>query len=265
MIWDTGTFSILPRRSKYAPAVDPDSGPSDDEADRASVSASPATQQSLLHAAFRTRKIKIRLHGSKLPDPYVIQIRLTKKQDATGRAKASRTRKPARRRQGGAKAAKAAKAQLQETSSSSSYEHHDFDAEAVPPTNSQLQDKDATFVSELEKELRELEDDEVRRTNAYIGASNSIGSIHHRQWYLSLDRYASGMVPRRQDNGRTMWHFNDSTTMESGSGTQLSYPFYVRGRDHERSVITGRLGADILRDEGVVDFVPRTGWKPVVS
>lgn len=262
MIWDTGTYSVLPRRSKYAPAVDPDSGPSEDEADGAPVSTFPATQQSLLHAAFQTRKMKIRLHGSKLPDPYVIQIRLTRKEDAAGRAKASRTKKSARRRRGGVKTAKA---QLKETSPSSSNEHHDFDAEVAPPTNSQLQDQDVAIVSALEKELRELEDDEVRGTNAYTGASNSIGSVHQRQWYLSIDRYASGMVPTRQDNGRTVWHFKSSNTVESGSGTQFSYPFYVRGRDHERSVVTGRLGAEILCDEGVVNFVPRMGWKPVVS
>lgn len=46
---------------------------------------------------------------------------------------------------------------------------------------------------------------------------------------------------------------------------RYEWPFYVRGPDHERSVITGRLGADILRNEGVIDFVRRKGWRPMLS
>ena len=46
---------------------------------------------------------------------------------------------------------------------------------------------------------------------------------------------------------------------------RLEYPFYVRGSDQERSIVTGRRGEDILRDEGVTDFVQRKGWKPVLN
>ncbi|OAQ98740.1 hypothetical protein LLEC1_07724 [Akanthomyces lecanii] len=264
MIWDTGTYSILPRRSKYAPALDPDSGSSDDES---ASSSTPTTQQSLLHAAFQTRKIKIRLHGTKLPDPYVIYIRLTKTEDAAGRVKATRVKKPARRRR---RADKPAEAKVLETSSSETDEEENADADPVPASNSQLLQQ-AVTVSALEKELRELEDDEVRRTNAYKGATNSIGSIHQRKWYLSLERDLSGFVPKKTDSHRTMWQPRPGAAaemaerIESDSQTRLSYPFYVRGRDFERSVITGRLGADILRDEGVDGFVPRMGWKPVVN
>ena len=267
MIWDTGTYSILPRRSKYAPALDPDSGSSDDES---TSSSSPTTQQTLLHAAFQTRKIKIRLHGTKLPDPYVVYIRLTKTEDAAGRVKATQVKKPARRRRSHRRTGKSAEAKTAETSSSETDVEANNDADVVPATNSQLLQQDAT-VSALEKELRELEDDEVRRTNAYKGAMNTIGSIHQRKWYMSLERELSGFVPKKAENHRTIWQPKTGAAAdmgersESDSQIRLSYPFYVRGRDFERSVITGRLGTDILRDEGVAGFVPRMGWKPVVN
>ncbi|KAJ4164479.1 hypothetical protein LMH87_006152 [Akanthomyces muscarius] len=267
MIWDTGTYSILPRRSKYAPALDPDSGSSDDES---TSSSSPTTQQTLLHAAFQTRKIKIRLHGTKLPDPYVVYIRLTKTEDAVGRVKATQVKKPARRRRSRRRTGKSAEAKTAETSSSETDVEANNDADIVPATNSQLLQQDAT-VSALEKELRELEDDEVRRTNAYKGAMNSIGSIHQRKWYMSLERDLSGFVPKKAENNRMIWQpkimaaADMGERIESDSHIRLSYPFYVRGRDFERSVITGRLGTEILRDEGVDRFVPRMGWKPVVN
>ncbi|OAA61529.1 ABC1 domain containing protein [Cordyceps fumosorosea ARSEF 2679] len=269
MIWDTGTYSILPRRSKYAPALDPDSGES---ADETTVESSPAaTQQSLLHAAFQTRKIKIRLHGTKLPDPYVIYIRLTKGEDAAGRAKASGTKKSRRRRRRGVKPAEANEP---ETSSDEVDQRQGSDVDVVRATNSQLAQEDAAAMSALEKELRELEDDEVRRTNAYKGATNSIGSVHQRKWYLSLERDLSGFLPTKSTksgSSRVIWQ--PKTGVADGTGQlgeanarpRLSYPFYVRGREFEQSVVTGRLGADILRDERVDGVVPRMGWKPVIN
>lgn len=123
--------------------------------------------------------------------------------------------------------------------------------------------------SAVERELRELEDDKVRATNAYPGASNTIGSVHQRKWYLSLDRVACGFV---KDRGRwvddTSRHDEDSdedSASRQGVAQRLSYPFYVHGSETERSVVTGRLGLDVLRDEGVTDFLQRKGWKPVLN
>ncbi|KAJ3473293.1 hypothetical protein NLG97_g10393 [Lecanicillium saksenae] len=239
MIWDTGTYSILPRRSKYAPALDPDSGPSEDEA----ALSPPTTQQSLLHAAFQTRKIKIRLHGTKLPDPVV----------------GGEARQPWR---GSPKPAPAHRMSLRP-----------LDADIVPASKTQIPEQDAATMSALEKELRELEDEEVRRTNAYKGATNSIGSIHQRKWFLSLERNLSGFQPRKSDSSRAFWLPKSSEagdaekpgSQDAGARPRLSYPFYVKGRDFERSVITGRLGAEILHDEGAEDFVPRMGWNPVTN
>ncbi|KPI39590.1 uncharacterized protein AB675_3439 [Cyphellophora attinorum] len=41
--------------------------------------------------------------------------------------------------------------------------------------------------------------------------------------------------------------------------------FHVLGREHERSIVTGRLAADILSDEGVERYVPRALWRAVIE
>ncbi|KAK0384007.1 hypothetical protein NLU13_8096 [Sarocladium strictum] len=273
IIWDTGTYTILPRTSKYAPAPDP-SSPSSSASP--SPSSSPPTQQELLHGAFQSRKIRLRLHGSKLPDPYVLNLRLTKPEDAQGRLRSSRV--PRSRRRRGLKA----KAAEPETSSSSGGESEPDDE----PENDEpeqighqggVQDgiQDPHITSLTERELLELEDHQVRLTNAYPGATNSIGSIHQRRWYLSVDRAASGFLKKK---GSSRWELvenaehtslkgqkPDDGTRESETVGRLRWPFYVRGANHERSVVTGRKGEDVLRDEGVVGFVQRKGWKPVLS
>jgi len=40
-------------------------------------------------------------------------------------------------------------------------------------------------------------------------------------------------------------------------------PFYVRGPEFERSVITGRTGEEVLADEGVEGFLARKGWRAI--
>ncbi|KAF5266145.1 hypothetical protein FOXYS1_3026 [Fusarium oxysporum] len=248
LIWDTGTYSILPRQSKHAPATDP-----------SSPTSSPGppfapTQQALLHAAFQNRKIRIRLHGSRLPDPYVVNLRLTRSEDVAGRVRSGRAPRKRRRRH----------AQT-ETQPETSGDDSESDESEDVPSNTDA-GTNADNLSAMEREIRELEDEEVRRTNAYPGASNTIGSVHQRRWYLSLDRPACGFVEQRTKS-RSVWELEDGTetkNKQSDNG-RLSYPFHVRGPDHERSVLTGRLGADILQDEGVDKFIQRQGWKPVLK
>ncbi|KAJ3471412.1 hypothetical protein MRS44_001511 [Fusarium solani] len=257
LIWDTGTYTVLPRKSKHAPSSDPSSPPS-------SPDPSPkATPQALLHAAFQKRKIRIRLHGSRLPDPYVLNLRLTKSEDAAGRAKSGRAPRTKRRRQG-----RGAPQPQYETSDED--ESEDDKGEDVPVTVDTA--ANAEKLSAMEREIRELEDEQVRLTNAYPGASNTIGSVHQRRWYVSMDRSACGFVEKRT-KGRSTWELDNhvepheigpSEAQDKPTG-RLSYPFYVRGAEYERSVVTGRRGADILKDEGVNDFVQRKGWKPVLT
>lgn len=249
LIWDTGTYSILPRKSKHSPPADPSSTPS------SPTSSSPSTPQALLHAAFQSRKIRLRLHGRRLPDPYVVNLRLTKSEDVAGRVKSGRI--PRKRRRRGV--------QMHTQPETTGEDESDIDESEDVPTSVD-ESTDAEGLSAMERELRELEDEEVRRTNAYPGASNTIGSIHQRRWYLSLDRPGCGFLEKRT-NGRSNWELQNSREIqdEETENGRLFYPFYVRGADHERSVVTGRHGGDILKDEGVDKFVQRKGWRPVLK
>ncbi|KAJ5446389.1 hypothetical protein N7491_002471 [Penicillium cf. griseofulvum] len=106
---------------------------------------------------------------------------------------------------------------------------------------------------------------EIQRNNAYPGSSNTIGSIHQRRWYLSLDRESSGFEPTivrgNQSEGMKATRKRTWTPKLVGKGFE---PFYVHGPEAERSLITARLGVDVLDDEGVKEFVPRRGWRPVL-
>lgn len=105
-------------------------------------------------------------------------------------------------------------------------------------------------------------DQRIRVNNAYPGATNSIGSVHQRRWFISLDRVSSGFEPESSGTGRKTW----ARKRDTGAGELTGFePFYVRGPDVERSVVTGRLGREILGDEGVKDFVGRRGWRAVLN
>ena len=120
------------------------------------------------------------------------------------------------------------------------------------------------FVSTLEREIAEQEDEKVRLTNTYPGATNSIGSIYQRRWYLSMDRYASGFCPlpikNRSEGGRRIW-----TRRREGERLLGFEPFFVLGRESERSVVTGRTANEVMADDGVQGFVGRKGWTPVTE
>ncbi|KIW61967.1 hypothetical protein PV05_02025 [Exophiala xenobiotica] len=133
-------------------------------------------------------------------------------------------------------------------------------------------------------ESKEDEEVQIRLHNAYPGATNSINSIHQRKWFLSLEREACGFRPtNRIEFGRRVWErprlrqpsssspANEQVRVQGhgqGQGqVQLGgFPsFYVRGRDFETSVLTGRLAADVAQDEGLVNYKPRGGWKAVTD
>lgn len=105
---------------------------------------------------------------------------------------------------------------------------------------------------------------EIQRNNAYTGSYNTIGSIHQRRWWLSLDRESSGFEPKR---GLDSFNPSKKTWVrkQSDNGLLGFDPFYVRGPDYERSVVTGRLGPDVLSDEDVQGFAPRKRWIPVLK
>lgn len=142
-------------------------------------------------------------------------------------------------------------------------------AQVTPPTSDLDEDEivpDAhpTSMSPSTTPLEREKDEEVRRTNAYPGADNSIGSIHQRRWYLSMDRYASGFRPmpieKAGNGGRRQWE------RRREGGRLLGFePFYVMGKEVESSLITGRKADEIMDDEGVEGFVGRKGWRAVVE
>ncbi|KAG7132378.1 hypothetical protein HYQ45_009249 [Verticillium longisporum] len=271
LVWDTGTYEVLGRRSKSAPEVDPESERSEDEAE----AEDGRTEQEKLRDAFAERKIRVRLHGARLPRGYTLNLRLTKEEDREGREKASRSASraaPQRRRRRMVQKQDVIVETSEEADSSSSEKEEEEELddavleakEEVPEEESNPLAGPANMSQAMRQEIEELEDAQVRATNAYPGAENTIGSVHQRRWYLSMDRAASGFVKKRRRGGtkKLRWELEDEQT--PGEDGRLTYPFHVRGPEVERSLITGRLGSDVLRDEGVVDFVGRKGWRPVL-
>ena len=117
-----------------------------------------------------------------------------------------------------------------------------------------------TQISAIKEGLAEQEDKKIRATNAYPGATNSVNSIHQRTWYLSMDRRASGFALRKDKTGRREWvSIQDQAILSS------TKPFLVRGKELERSVITGRLAEEIMVDENVKGYLGRKGWRPVLE
>jgi hypothetical protein len=104
----------------------------------------------------------------------------------------------------------------------------------------------------------------IRLHNAYPGAVNDVGSVHQRRWFIGLDRVGCGFVreARKDESGVVRRRWVRGVDKRSGQLTGFD-PFYVRGPEVERSVVTGRVGGDVLRDEGVQGFVPRRGWRAV--
>ncbi|POS74550.1 hypothetical protein DHEL01_v207054 [Diaporthe helianthi] len=265
LVWDTGSYEVLPRqRSEHAPADSQGEGSDGGEED----GWAKLTQQEKLAAAFSSRKIGLRLNGSRLPRGYAVNLRLTKDEDAAGRAKAARPASTRKRKGRKASPKKAPEASSESDGSGPDRRPGREDGEEGYNDGSMAASKDVEGISEMERELRELEDAEVRRTNAYPGAVNSIGSVHQRKWFLSLDREECGFVRTKKD-GRVWWQRHGASQEDRQENDQdqgrLQWPFYVRGPAQERSIVTGRLGAEILRDEGVFGYVGRKGWKPILG
>jgi hypothetical protein len=144
---------------------------------------------------------------------------------------------------------------VQEQSTSSS--------ESPPPSEDKLSSLSPSLQDERVHSDNDDTDLQIQRNNAYPGSFNTIGSIHQRRWYLSLDRLNSGFEPPVRTKEKK-WRRRQSDNKE-GPVVGGFEPFYVCGPEIERSVVTGRLGADVLEDEGVDDFVRRRGWRAVLN
>lgn len=235
LIWDIGEYEVVPRREKQERTTDDEL--SDVEMERPESSTSESEK---LFRAFQSRHIRLRLHGTKLPKDYTIALRLPSANNRSAQPKKP-TRK--RRRLDPAKTPKDAiltdsDSDEQQRKARSDVETKDVEAEEG--------DLAAGIASEDE------EDAAIRENNAYTGSSNTIGSVHQRHWFLTLDRSSSGLSKVRNgpDAGRWVGKWE---------------PFFVYGRDFERSVVTGRLADDIMADEGVEKFIGRKMWRPITE
>ncbi|KAJ5696618.1 hypothetical protein N7536_007030 [Penicillium majusculum] len=253
IIWDTGEYEILPYQ------MDP-SGPETDDS-RSEVSEDshvlpePISDSAKLREAFQNRKIRLRLHGTRLPKDYTIILRMDKTTDF---ARPMRQGPKRRRRQS---RPRAPQAPFTSDSGSPSPPPRKQNLR-VDPTPQRCQSESQNSPTKTHADDTYTADMEIQRNNAYPGSSNTIGSIHQRRWYLSLDRESSGFEPTvnprelKEKGRRKTW-----TPKLVGQGFE---PFYVHGPESECSVITARLGRDVLDDEGVEEFVPRRGWRPVL-
>ncbi|GAB7338476.1 hypothetical protein MBLNU457_4757t1 [Dothideomycetes sp. NU457] len=248
LIWDTGKYEVLPRQSKVRRAAETEdelSAVSDIESEYASKT---LTDNEKLFIAFQSRHLKLRLHGTRLPKNYTISMRLSSAND-----RGSQPAKPKRKRR-----KKTPSSQRPRSGSDSEQEHSaelNGRNNTEPPQNEDLQ---AANASEAEYEG---EYEQIRSTNAYPGATNTIRSIHQRHWFLTLDRPSSGFVKATSgpDKGRWIRKACDDGTL-GGFET-----FFVKGRDEERSVVTGRLADDVMADAGVKGYAGRKMWRPITE
>lgn len=181
----------------------------------------------------------MRLHGTRLPHGYTIFLRLPSTND-TGK----QPRKPARKRR-----------RKVPDSEPRQMDRNELNGSDKGETTSAIEDIEAGVASDDD------EDEMIRQNNAYPGASNTIGSIHQRHWFLGLDRSNSGFRKARSGPDEDRWV---RTTRQDGTLGGFE-PFIVRGRDHETSVVTGRRSEDILGDEGITNFMGRKMWRPIIE
>ncbi|EED18880.1 conserved hypothetical protein [Talaromyces stipitatus ATCC 10500] len=258
IIWDTGEYEVLPYNATENPLETEDSA-----SDASTISAEfPIREQrpsesEKLRQAFQNRKIRLRLHGTRLPKNYTMSLRLSMEDDNAARARPTNQKRRRRR----INPAFMKPVRTPSTSRSPSPEiAHRQSSNSVRTINDNHGEEDIHGShSASESESEQAADMKTRLTNAYPGAVNSIGSVHQRRWFITLDRMNSGFI---RDSKRKIWKRKEATCDQDVSGFE---PFYVRGPEFERSVVTGRTGNEVLKDENVEGFIPRRGWRPVLN
>lgn len=269
LLWDTGEYEVIPYSDEKGVDTLTDE---DDEKVNHGAKVKNKNEQEKLRQAFQQRKIKLRLHGSRLPFGYTISLRLTQENFRSEQPKG-----PSRRRR------RTAPGQQKRRNSDSCSGTDDgtyppplkrglssLSRLASPPQALCENNLDANSQTEdLAAVASDTEEETIRANNAYTGATNDIGSIHQRKWFLSLDRTASGFVKKTTTSKsgfvETSWLQKDDNLLahENTDWPRGFDKFIVGGRETERSVLTGRLACDILADEGVVGYVPRGLWRAV--
>lgn len=234
LIWDTGEYEVLPRKmAKAGPETD-DEDPDQDEHGGARRRATPENEK--LIQAFQTKYIRLRLRGHRLPDQYTITLRL----QSVDSSPYNRSKAPPRKRRKNT-------ASNTFTSSPSTTDSED----AISITGDQ---EDTSAVADASDD--EAETSNISTTNAYPGATNSIGSVHQRNWFVLLDKTNSGLMKTKSGPDEGKWIAANGKSFK---------PFFVQGAEVERSVVTGRTSEEVMRDEGVEGFIARKRWRPVMD
>lgn len=273
LIWDTGEFEVLPNRGEKE-IGDSTVEASEGEHDR---SKAKQTEQEKLRTAFQRRKIKLRMHGTKLPNGYTLALRLTK-----DNFRSEQPKKPSRRRRRQAPGGRQVRDSGSDVQESTAEERRPprrglsslsrlSSPPASPRTKSDVTDEDAQ-ADAAAAVASDDEDEAIRASNAYTGATNDIGSVHQRKWFLSVDRAQSGFI---KNTTKSVSGFVETNWARKRAGADLAEGvietatgfdrFVVGGREIERSVVTGRLASEILADEGVVGYVPRGLWRAITE
>lgn len=221
LIWDIGEYEVLHVQRKRQQT-------SDDEMSDEEINDSTKSQSERLFEAFQSRRIHLRLHGTRLPHNYTITMRLPSHNN-----RVSQSQKPKRKRRRIIK--------LREPLTSDS-DSEITSGSGTPGAEGEKDNVETAMASEDEGE-------EMRLNNAYPGSFNTIGSIHQRHWIITLDRERSGF---RKEKNNSAW-IGDWC------------PFNVLGREYERSVVTGRLADEVMADDRVERFVGRKMWRPIIE
>jgi len=188
LIWDIGTYTVLPFEQERDEVgtddeddggggeSDSEDGESDGEAadrvDRRGPGGGGAgkSEPEKLDAAFRGGKIRLRLHGAKLPPGYTITLRLSR--DKGPAARPAPILRHSSRTIGQSKISLGIKAEL--LIEEDTHADHDHASE-------------------------------IRSQNAYTGSSNTIDSIHQRWWFLAMDKASCGLVRGKSADGKVTW------------------------------------------------------------
>lgn len=244
LIWDTGEYEVLPYKQPVE-ARTTDDELSDADTD---VQVNTQTDSEKLFAGFQARYLRLRLHGTRLPQGYTISLRLPSAND-----RGAQPRKPLRKRR---RLDPSKVSRRGPPSTDSENESEPAAIKAHRGGNLQLEDdnsnvgteaQDAALASEAEDE-----DAMIRSNNAYTGANNTIGSIHQRHWFLTLDRVNTGFHKARTGPDRGRWI----------GGCE---PFVVRGREVERSIVSGRCADEVMADADIKAFQGRKMWRPITE
>ena len=201
-----------------------------------------------LDHAFRRRHIRLRLHGTRLPEGYTLSLRLPSANDTSGKQPG----KPRYKRQ-----RRASPAKLEAEAETTDEDSRPYPATRARhvPNAAYLEDDESGEAQGASTASGGEEDEMIRANNAYPGSHNTIGSIHQRKWFMSLDKQNSGFT---KSSGTGRW-----TRSEIQPGGWDA--FFVKGRDYERSIVTGRLAADVMKDEKIEMYKGRKMWRPIME